>query len=129
MKKILIMLLAIMITLPLVFPVSASNTTINAYNGITVEFSENSSFTAEQQEIVIQNVVYGVNDSSVTTYNLLCTLLGHSTVTETIGVIEHCVSATAPRCLKTVQDVTMCTRCETVTNTDIISKMYIFCCD
>ena len=130
MKKVLFLFFAIIIAATLPLSVFASATSGNAYtiNGITVKFAIDSSFTAEEQMEIAQTVINGTDSSSATTYNLMCTLFGHKTTTETIGVIEHCVSATAPRCIETVQDVTTCSRCDYVT-TDIISSNYIFCCD
>ena len=47
---------------------------------------------------------------------------------ESIIVIEHCVSATAPRCLETYEDLTVCSRCD-YTAIDVIGSIYIYCCD
>lgn len=131
MKKFLITTLAIIIALMPPFSVSASGVANNIYsvNRKTVEFSENSMFTVEQQEVIAQKIVNNSFTSNATTYNLLCTMFGHKTTTETIGVIEHCVSSTAPRCKETLQDVTVCTRCEEVIEISTISSYYIFCCD
>lgn len=130
MKKVLVSLLSIIIITVLTFTTSASGTTTNIYtiDGITIEFSENSSFTAEEQATIAELVTKGVDNSSATTYNIMCTLFGHKTTTESFTVIEHCVSATAPRCLKSLQDVTACSRCDYV-SIDVVSSYYIFCCD
>ncbi|MBR4062868.1 MAG: hypothetical protein IKK01_07370 [Clostridia bacterium] len=127
MKKILFALLAMLLVLclPLVVSASGNNYTID---NITVEFSDTSTFSTEQQEVIAQAIINGT-DNSYTTYNLLCTLFGHKETTESIGAIEHCVSATAPRCTRTIYEITACTRCETVIDTITISKVYIFCCD
>lgn len=129
MKKFFVLLLAIIIVLTLTISVYATGTSDNIYNinGITVEFSESSSFTEEEQVTIAQLVVDGI-ENSTTTYNVLCTLFGHSTTTETIGVIEHCVRDAQPRCLKTVEDVTACSRCDYV-SIDVIGSYYIVCCD
>lgn len=130
MKKLLSVFIAITIALTFTIYANAGESSNSAYtvDQITVNFSESTTFTAEEQALITQFIVNGSNNSSATTYNLMCTLFGHKTTTETIGVIEHCVSDTAPRCIETIQDVTACSRCDYVT-TDVISSYYIFCCD
>ena len=128
--------IAIILVLVFIFSVSLissahSETTNTVYVGdITVEFGTNSIFNHEEQQMLATYLVNNKNsNTSASTYNLLCTLLGHNTTTESVTIIEHCVSDTAPRCLRTIQEVTVCTRCETVIDTNIISKVYVFCCD
>lgn len=129
MKKGLIILLSIIITSIMPLSASAANN-IHTFDRMTIEFSENSLLTYEQQETISCLVVNGMeNSDDVITYNLLCTLFGHDSTTETFTVIEHCVSDTAPRCLKSFQEVTACTRCETVIDIYTISSYYIYCCD
>lgn len=128
MKKLLTSMFAIMLTLNIILNVSANGNIYNN-NGITIEFSETTAFTTEQQAVITQMIINDTINTNATPYNLLCTLFGHQTTTETIGIIEHCVSDTAPRCLKTVQDITACTRCETVIDIYTISSYYINCCD
>lgn len=127
MKKTITSIFAIMLVLVLSLSASAHGN-IYTIDGITIEFSENSAFTAENQAVIAQAVIYGI-DNSVSTYNLWCTLFGHSELTESYTVIEHCVSSTAPRCKETIQDATMCTRCETLLDIKVITSYYIFCCD
>lgn len=130
MKRILTTLLAIIIALSLPLSAAAINNAQGIYtvNGITVEFSENSLFTPEEQAVITQLIVDGIDNSSATTYNVLCTLFGHKTTTETIGVIEHCYREAQPRCLKTIEDVTACSRCDYV-SIDVVSTYYVVCCD
>lgn len=127
MKKMLASLLAIMFILLITITAAASEN-IYTINDVTIEFSETSSLSDEQKEIISHLIINGTDNSS-TTYNLLCTLFGHKTATENISVIEHCVNDTSPRCRKTVQDVTMCTRCEELIDTYVITSYYINCCD
>lgn len=131
MKKVLVVFLAFIIALTLPMTIFATNVAGDTYtiNGITIVFADNSSFTDQEQSVIAELIANGEENHLFATYNLMCTLFGHKTTTETIGVIEHCVSATAPRCIETVQDVTMCTRCETVIDIYVISSNYIFCCD
>lgn len=129
MKKVLVSLLSIII-IALTLATSASGTTTSIYtiDSTTIEFSEDSSLTAEEKATIAELVAHGSDVSSATTYNVMCNLFGHKTTTESFTVIKHCVSATAPRCLKSLQDVTTCSRCDYV-STDVISSYYIFCCD
>lgn len=130
MKRVLAIILVFIIasTLPLTAYATGVSGNIYTINGITVKFAVDSSFTADEQAAIAEWVVNGKEDPSATTYNLWCTMFGHKTTTESFTIIEHCVSATAPRCVESLQDVTACSRCDYVT-TDIISSNYIFCCD
>lgn len=129
MKKVLITLLAIIIAASLPINAYATETVGNIYtfDGITVKFSADSSLSPEKQTAIAELVVNGTSDSSATTYNLLCTLFGHKTTTESFTIIEHCVRDVQPRCLESLQDVTACSRCDYVT-TDVITTYYINCC-
>lgn len=131
MKRIIIIFFALIFATSLPLTVMAAGESSNSYtiNGITVVFANNSSFTTEEQAAITELVVNGNAESSATTYNLLCTLFGHTTTTESFTVIEHCVSATAPRCVESIQDVTACTRCDTVIEIDVVTSNYIFCCE
>ena len=128
MKKLLVSMLTIILSFTLILTTSASG---NIYNldGITIEFSDNSSFTPATQAAIVQMIINDQEISSTTTYNLLCTLFGHKESTESFIIIEHCVSNTAPRCLQSLQDITAYTRCETVLDIVVLSQGYIFCCD
>lgn len=130
MKRTLIILLALIMTFTMPLTTYANGNTGNIYSfdRITVEFSADSSFSAEEQAAIAEWVANGANDSNATTYNLLCTLFGHDTTTESFTIIEHCVSDTAPRCLKSLQDVTVCSRCDYV-YAEVYSSFYINCCE
>lgn len=131
MKRITVFIFALIFAATLPLTASATDTSGNIYtiNGTTVEFAIDSSFTEEEQIAIAELVVNGNYDSSITTYNLLCTLFGHKETTESYTVIEHCVSATAPRCVRSLQEITICSRCETVIEINILSSNYIFCCE
>lgn len=128
MKKIFASVFTIMLAINLILTASANGNVYNN-NRITIDFSENTIFNAEEQAVITQIIINDMTNTNVATYNLMCTLFGHKTVTETIGVIEHCVSDTAPRCIETISEVTMCTRCETVIDIYEITSYYINCCD
>lgn len=127
MKKLFITTLTIIIAFTLILTTSAQGN-IYAFDGITIKFSENSALSPETQAAVAEMIVNHEEISSVTTYNLLCTLFGHKEVTESFTIIEHRVSATAPRCLESLQDITACTRCDTLLYTYVITSYYINCC-
>ena len=131
MKRFIIFLLATIVALSmtLISSATASNGNTIEYNGYTIIFNVDSSFDEQQQQIISQKVISNDNTNDIsTTYNLMCTLFGHKTTTETITVIEHRVSDTQPRCRKSLQDVTGCTRCDYVTTT-VVAQTYIYCCE
>jgi len=131
MKRFIIFLLATIVALSmtLISSATASNGNTIEYNGYTIIFNVDSSFDEQQQQIISQKVISNDNTNDIsTTYNLMCTLFGHKTTTETITVIEHRVSDTQPSCRKTLQDVTGCTRCDYVT-TNVVAQTYIYCCE
>lgn len=130
MKKTLTALLAIVIIASSLLSVSAESTMGNVYtfNGNTIEFSADSSFTVEEQVAIAQKVANGTNDSATTTYNLMCTLFGHKTTTESFTITKHLVRDEHPKCLESLQNVTTCSRCDYV-STEVISSYYINCCD
>lgn len=131
MKRFIIFFIATILALSMTLISSATALNGNAieYNGYTIIFNVDSNFDEEQQQIIAQKVISNdiTNDISAT-YNLMCTLFGHKTTTESITVIEHRVSDTQPRCRKSLQDVTGCTRCDYVT-TSVVSATYIYCCE
>lgn len=131
MKRFISTILIIVIVLSMPIITTASEITGNIVNigSFTVEFSANSSFTTDKQNYLAQYIVdNGSVEESATTYNLLCTLFGHDTTTESITVIEHCVSDTQPRCIKSLQELTACSRCDYVDIVEI-SSIYVYCCE
>ena len=131
MKRIITLFMAIIIAFSMTLVSSANTSSGNTIevNGVTVIFSANSNFTEEEQQLIAEHVILGISeDERNTTYNLLCTLFGHKTTTESFTVVEHCASDTQPRCRRSLQDVTACSRCDYVT-TEVISSTYIYCCE
>ena len=131
MKRFITLCLAIIVTISMTL-ISSATTSTGAtieIDGFSVIFDADSSFTAEEQQLIVEKVVSNNTDNeAATTYNLLCTLFGHKTTTETITVIEHCVRESQPRCTKSLRDVTTCSRCDYVT-IDVLSSTYIHCCE
>lgn len=111
---------------------SADTTDNNVVNidGYTIVFDDNTSFGKEEQLLIAQyRANYNFSSPTTTnTYGLMCTLFGHKTTTETIVVTEHCVHDTAPRCLETLERITVCSRCD-YTEIDILSSTYVYCCN
>ena len=129
MKRLITALMAIVIAFSFSVNTFATATTGNVYmfDDITVEFLESSAFSAEEQKTIVQIIVNENTSDSSATYNVLCSLFGHKTTVETIGVIEHCVRDIQPKCLKSVQEVTACSRCDYV-DINVITTYYINCC-
>lgn len=131
MKRFITVCLAIIvaISMTLVSSATTSTGTTIEVDGVSVIFNADSSFSAEEQQLIAEKVVFNnAENETASTYNLMCTLFGHKTTTETITVIEHCVRDSLPRCRKSLQDVTGCTRCDYVT-TEVVSSTYIYCCE
>ena len=131
MKRFITLFLAIVVAISttLISSATASTGTAIEINGLEVIFKANSAFTAEAQQLIAEKVVSNSTENETgATYNLLCTLFGHKTTIETITVIEHCVRDTMPRCIRSLQDLTVCSRCDHV-EIDVVSSAYIYCCE
>lgn len=133
MKRYFAIFLSTVIILSLQLSVAASDSIGNSFTigSFTIEFSNDSAYNYEEQKILAQRLVLSnvEEEPSSTNYNLLCTMFGHKTTVESVTIIEHCVSDTQPRCLRTIQELTICSRCESVIYTNTISQVYIYCCE
>lgn len=132
MKKITALFFALLFVAIIPFNTYAVAEINNIYNidKITIIFATDSSLTSKTQANIAEaEATNDMNLSALTTYNLLCTIFGHKTTIESYTVIEHCVSSTAPRCLESIKDITICTRCETLIDMQTVTSNYIFCCD
>ena len=111
----------------------ASDTTDKTVNldNFTIIFDENTTLTADEMLAIAQRRVKAgsFDGSQIEQKNVLCSLFGHKTTTNSVIVIQHKYSATRPRCLKTYEDITSCTRCDTVTNIEVEGSIYIDCCE
>ena len=132
MKRLISILLALFALL--LFSVNAFADAVNSSNIIEFEnftfiFDETSTLSREEQLHIAhcRANIDNFESSGVQQKNVLCSIFGHKITTETVVVIEHKVSASQPRCLRTVEDITSCTRCDTVTNIDLLSSTYIYC--
>ena len=131
MKRYITFFLAIVVAISTILITSATSSTGTAIeiDSFEVIFESDSSFTAEEQQLIAEKVISNNTDNEkATTYNILCTLFGHKTTTESITVIEHCVREAQPRCTKSLQDVTTCSRCDYV-DISVFSSTYIYCCE
>ena len=131
MKRLLCLCLSIALAVILGISPSANANggNIVELNGYTVVFDEETSFTPDEQVALAQYIVTDcTKNSSSQTYGLMCTLFGHKTTTESVIVVEHCVQAAQPRCVKHYEYLTTCSRCD-YTEVEIVSSEYIYCCD
>lgn len=130
MKKII--LVTVIVCLVFSFSVSTSAQTSSTggytydFNGKTFYFSADTPFSEEQRVQIINSTVSEAPTAS--TYGLMCTLFGHSYETDTYITVTHCVNTSQPRCLEETFNVNLCTRCDH-TETELVSKKYIVCCE
>ncbi len=132
MKKIISVLTCLFILMTAFCAVASAESAGNTYtfeNGdtrYTVEFPDGD--LAEEKELLIaERLVYG-SDDSASAYGLGCTLFGHDYLYKTVFVVEHKVSASAPRCKRNVYDVKYCEDCD-FTEETLKAYEYIYCCD
>lgn len=131
MKRFISIFLVIVITLSMPIMATASDLTGTIVNvgSFSIEFEATSSFTIEEQQWFAQQIAdHSISSDNATTYNLWCNMFGHKLTTETITVIEHCVSDTQPRCIKSIQELSACSRCD-YTSIEVLNSIYIYCCD
>ena len=127
MKKITALVLAVVLSVSFCLVVSAEDIEYTySYGGVEVIFAEDSSFTEEMKQHVVELLANG-NDG-VTTYNLMCTLFGHKETVEGVTTISHKVRTTAPRCLQQVWEIHACSRCNEALSQILLSEAYIYCC-
>jgi len=94
---------------------------------ITVVFSADSQYNADEQKAIADQLVYGINDNDVLPCNILCDIFGHDLKTEYIQIIQHKADDLAPRCLKKTYEARGCRICNYI-EYDLISYVYITCC-
>ncbi|MBE6692335.1 MAG: hypothetical protein E7586_03250 [Ruminococcaceae bacterium] len=133
MKKALSILICTLILMTTICVVaSAENASGNTYNfetkdaHYTVTF-EGNNLSAEQQQRIAENLVFGKDDSAQT-YGLGCILFGHDYLYDTARVTTHKVYSSAPRCVDDVYEIKTCEDCDFHEETWLYSED-IFCCD
>ena len=127
MKKLIVIVMVIILTMFATINVSADETIGNTYQieNVTVIFSADSQLSVEQQEMIAQLLAspqYGVSQ-----VNLICNLFGHKNTQEGVSTITHKVSPTDPRCLEEFFTITTCSRCNEST-VERNAAVYIPCC-
>ena len=127
MKRIGLIAIVVVLTFFSTIGVSANQAIGNTYQieNVIVIFSDDSQFSVEQQESIVQLLVnpeYGVEQA-----NLICNIFGHKNTTEGVTTITHKVSATNPRCLEELFTITVCSRCDEST-VERNAAYYIPCC-
>jgi len=90
----------------------------------TVTFSSDSVLSAEKQQQIAYQLVYG--DDGASTYSW-CWLTGHDLVTEGVAQIMHKVYDTVPRCVRRTFSIETCTKCDHYEET-LVSRALIACC-
>ena len=131
MKRLISLSLAIIFAISICFSTYADTIDGNTItvDHCTITFDENCTLTQEEKLHLAEiRANYHEHNGETSTYGVICNVFGHKTTTETIGVIEHCVSDTQPRCIETIEDLTVCSRCDYV-NIEVLASTYIFCCD
>jgi len=127
MKKIVLIFLAAICATSFCTHISASNEnpSIISIDSVDILFSENSTLSYEEKQIIAEALLIDSPDAQA--YNLLCNLFGHKNTTENVTTLTHCARATAPRCLEEEWQVTSCSRCGN-TETTRIAYGYKNCC-
>ena len=127
--RILAFWLVIMTSLTVVASATDENFAVYTYETedtkYTVTFS-NGDIPQEKQEAIAQKLI-GTGDSSSQTYGLWCTLFGHDYVEDSVNVVTHKASSSAPRCKQQTYDVTYCSKCD-YTEEKLVATTYIYCC-
>lgn len=127
MKRISLVVIAIVLTLFSTIGASADQTIGNTYQigNVTIIFDTDSQLSVEQQEMIVQLLVNP--EYAVSQANLICNIFGHKNTQEGVSTITHKVSATDPRCLQEFFTITTCSRCnESTVERD--GMRYIPCC-
>jgi len=97
--------------------------TLSHKQNITILFSE-------ELPQDIQNKIYahfyGVSFPGDNQDNILCSLFGHKLTTTSTTVITHNVYSNAPRCVEELYNLSVCSRCDYVSQ-ELISRSRIYC--
>lgn len=127
--RVLAFLLVIITVLTVVASATGENTTTYTYETEDAEYTvifSNSSMSQEKQEAIAQKLI-GLDDSSVQTYGLGCTLFGHDYLYDRVHVVTHKVYSTSPRCKRQTYDITYCEDCDYYEE-KLVAVTYIECC-
>lgn len=127
MKKLIVILMAVVLTICSAIGVSADSDVGNTYQigNVTVIFDVGSQLSSEQQEVIANLLVNP--EHGVAQANLICNIFGHKNTQEGVTTITHKVLAESPRCLQENFIITTCSRCNEST-VERASYYYIPCC-
>ena len=92
----------------------------------TIEF-EDDDISPEKQQFIAHKLL-GLDDGSVQTRGLGCTLFGHDLATKTVYRITHKHRAAVPRCLRKTYEITYCEDCDDYYEEELLFSFYIDCC-
>ena len=130
MKKFKILIIPVLCAILVVTTMAhASNGAVYEFDneGKVVTFSESSTLTEEQQQLVAERLVFGSpEDSGMQTY-AWCWLTGHNYTYDTVLVITHKKRAASPRCYEETYNVETCTKCDHMKE-ELLGGVYIICC-
>ena len=128
MKRMIKFVSAILALLCFTLAVSASGesslTIVYPEQEITVEFAEDTAFSAEKRQMIADHIAL---NTPVIQSRAWCWLTGHDKTTETVIAIQHKAEATNPRCLRKVYLVTTCSKCDFYEE-ELYNTNYITCC-
>lgn len=127
MKRFILMLMTIVLSMGICFPTFAIESDCNVIiiNNVEVIFDSGSSLSNEEKQNIAEYLTNG--NSDVQPYGLICNIFGHKNTTEYVITITHCVNSSIPRCLEECWEVITCSRCGN-TETVRLDYNYIDCC-
>ncbi len=126
-RLLIIPVLIIMLSVNVLALTSSTGTFAFPEEDKVVTFDENTTLTAEQQQMVAERLVYGAPaDDGASTY-AWCWLTGHDYTYDVVLVVTHKKSAYSPRCYRESYNVETCTKCDHMSE-EFLTGVYIVCC-
>ena len=95
--------------------------------GITILFENNTHFSADEQQYIADQIVYGNAESNDSSTFAFCWLTGHDYQYDYVAAVHHRVLEKAPRCEQTTYEVETCSRCDHLEYSPL-TTVYINCC-
>ncbi len=129
-RKMALVILALCICASSLVAVASAKEGTNTYTTIyhqgDTEIRAQEAISQAQINCIVNHLL-GKEEETAETYGLMCTIFGHDYETHTVEEVQHNYRASYPRCLKSIYDVKVCSRCED-TNSALLSSSYIGCC-
>lgn len=126
-RLLIIPFLVILLSVNVLAHTAGGNTFVFTDKNKEVSFKENSTLTAEEQQIVAERLVYGApEDDGASTY-AWCWLTGHDYKYDMVSVITHKVYPESPRCYEETYDIETCTKCDHFRE-EHLGGVYVVCC-